>query len=106
MKTFILKNEQGVCTGFEINNNFIGSGAIARFIKRTSGCKVISKRKMFSATEIHVTFIYKENEFQVWEPFGDNSRLHIGSENEIKEETILSLASAIKETMNYFFLNG
>lgn len=102
MKTYLLKSEQGVCTGFEIKNNFLGSGAIARFIKRASGCKVISKRKMFSATEIHVTFMYKEKEFQVWEPFGDNSRLHIGSENGIKEKTILSLASVIQETRNYF----
>ena len=102
MKTYILKSEQGVCTGFEINNNFLSSGAIARFIKRASGCKVISKRTMFSATEIHVTFMYKEKEFQVWEPFGDNSRLHIGSENTINEEIILSLESSIKETSNYF----
>jgi len=57
---------------------------------------------MYATTEIHVTFKYKENEFQVWEPFGDNSRLHIGSENEITEKTILSLASEIQKTRNYF----
>ena len=25
--------EEGICTGFEIRNNFISSGAISRFIK-------------------------------------------------------------------------
>ena len=102
MKTYLLKTDQGVCTGFEISNNFLGTGAIARFINRVSDCKIITKRKMFSGSEVHVIFMYKENEFQVWEPFGDNSRLHIGSESKVSEEIILSLVNAIKETRNYF----
>lgn len=104
MKIFILKSEQGICTGFEIRNNFVSSGAMARFIKRTPGCKVISKRRMFSATEIHVTFTYKESEFIVWEPFGDNSRLHIGSEKNINENIILGLADEIQKIRCYFVL--
>ncbi|MBT4087703.1 MAG: hypothetical protein HOE30_04335 [Deltaproteobacteria bacterium] len=98
----MLKSEQEICTGFEIRNNFISSGSISRFIKRTPGCKVISKRKMFSKNEIHVTFNYKETEFQVWEPFGDNSRLLIGSEKETNEKTIFSLANEIQKTKCYF----
>jgi len=44
MKTYLLKFKKGVCAGFEIKNNFLSTGAIARFIKRTSGCEVLSKR--------------------------------------------------------------
>jgi len=102
MKTYRLKTDQGVCIGFEISNDFLGSGAIARFINRVPDCEVITKRKMFSGSEVHVVFIYKDKEFQVWEPFGDNSRLHIGSESEVNEEIILSLVNAIKKTRNYF----
>jgi len=102
MKTFLLNSEQGICKGFEIKNNFISTSAISRFIIRIPGCNVISKRKVFSNNEIHLTFNYKETEFQVWEPFGDNSRLHIGSDKEINEKIILSLSNAIQKTKCYF----
>ena len=88
MKTFILKDEQGVCTGFEIYNNFISSGAIGRYIKRISSCRVNSIRKLFEKTEIHVTFMFKEIEFFVWETFGDSSHLIIGSESDVNEKII------------------
>ena len=57
---------------------------------------------MFSSTEIHVTFTYENNEFEVWEPFGDNSRLHIGSNNKLTDGIIIRLEKDVASTKNYF----
>ena len=102
MKTFLVKSESGVVVSFEIRNSFLGSGSIARFVKRVSGCQLLSKRKMFSASEVHATFTYNGTVFLVWEPFGDNSRLLIGSEQEVDEKTIISLAREVDATRGYF----
>ena len=103
MKTYTLNTDQGECIGFEIQNNFFGSRSIARFIKRVPGCEVKSIRKIFAPSEIHTTFRYKDKEFIVWEPYGDNSRLHIGSEHNVNEKIIKNLEKDVALTRNYFF---
>jgi len=103
MKTYPFKSEQGVNIGFEVNNNFISSGAIARFIKRVPGCELNTIRKLFEKTEVHATFQYEGIEFFVWETFGDSSRLIVGSESNVKEEIIKNLKKEFSLTRSYFF---
>lgn len=103
MKTFPLKNEEGELYAFAIENNFISSSSIARFIKNVPGCTIKWVRKMFSKSEIHVKFEYEGVLFSVWEPFGDNSHLHIGPENEEINSATNSLESCLKNTKTFSF---
>ena len=80
MKTFLLNNDEGELTGFEISNSFLSSGSIARCVRRIRGCDVVSSRRWFSADEVHVRFLFANKRFILWEPFGDNSRLWVGPE--------------------------
>jgi N-acetylmuramoyl-L-alanine amidase CwlA len=104
MKTYSLKSEQGDNIGFEINNNFISSGAIARYLNRVSGCEVSTIRKLFEKSEIHVVFKFKDVEFFVWETYGDSSRLIIGSESNVKTDIVNNLKNEFSLTKGYFFL--
>lgn len=96
MKTYPLRSEENELVGFEIPHNFISSGSIANFIKQVPGCSVTWVRKIFSDSEIHVKFNYGGHEFEVWEPFGDNSRLHIGKGSKIDPNIVERLESKIK----------
>jgi len=78
MKTYPLCDENNELYAFEVSNSFLGSGSIARFLQRCSGCEVLQVRKMFSSSEEHVLFKFEGLDFIVWEPFGDSSRLYIG----------------------------
>ncbi|GAA3930327.1 hypothetical protein [Litoribacillus peritrichatus] len=77
MQVFELKNAEGEVTAFEISNSFMGSGSIARFIKRCEGCDVTSVRKLFQSDDVHVHFIFEDQAFTVSEPHGESSRLVI-----------------------------
>jgi len=91
----MLNDDNGELTGFEIPNNFISSKSIASFIEKATGATIVAVRKMFDASEIHVNFVFENTEFEVWEPFGDNSRLHIGPKEKAKTETIKTLEQMI-----------
>lgn len=81
MRTFLLNNDEGELSGFEISNSFLSSGGIAKYVRRIQGCEVVGTRRWFSADEVHVRFSFSGKRFIVWEPFGDNSRLWIGPED-------------------------
>lgn len=97
MKTYTLKNDDGEITGFEIPNSFISSKSIARFIEKATGSEIISVRKMFSPSDVHVNFVYENIEFEVCEPFGDNSRLWVYPKDKLKSKAIQSLKRKVSE---------
>ena len=100
MRTFQLHNDDGISIGFEISNSFFSSVGIARCIRRIKGCEIVSRRRWFSADEIHVRFSFSGKRFVVWEPFGDNSRLWVGPEDGeiISPEVIDELKSKFEAT--------
>lgn len=101
MKTYPLKTEEGKITGFEIPNSFFSSNSIARFLRKVPGCTVQRVRKIFENSEVHVKFVFEGIVFEAWEPYGDNSRIHIGPENEAQEIIISSLESKVKATKRF-----
>lgn len=83
MKTYPIKTEQGMCWAFEIENAYIRPRTIGALLAGVSGLTDIRVRKPFSsASDVHVHFRYRDREFVVWEPYGDNSRYWIGPADE------------------------
>jgi hypothetical protein len=75
MRTYPLK-DSGALRGFEVSNAWLHTRAIARFVS-SIGAQVRFQRRLFGAGDVHLKFQYKGREFQVVEPFGDNSRYWI-----------------------------
>ena len=75
MRTYPLQ-DSGTLRGFEISNAWLHPRAIARFV-RSKGGQVTYRRRLFETGDVHLKFQYKSREFQVVEPFGDNSRYWI-----------------------------
>jgi hypothetical protein len=80
MKTYPLRNEHGEIYAFEIPNSaFLSSRGVARYFARCPGVSISRIRRLFAHNdEIHVEFDLSGEAFQVWEPYGDNSRFWVG----------------------------
>ena len=106
MKSYALHSESGGLVGFEVSHSFLSSGGIARFVAKVPGTEVTQKRRWFSAEEIHVRFTFSGLRFIVWEPFGDNSRLRIGPDDEEAADTavISELRDAFESTNRWGLL--
>ena len=75
MRTYPMQ-DSGALRGFEVSNAWLHSRAIARLV-RSVGARITFRRRLFGAGDVHLKFQYKGREFQVIEPFGDNSRYWI-----------------------------
>ena len=86
METFTLRNEGNEVVAFEIPSSyFISSGGVARYVGRCPGVSITKVRRPFTiGDEIHVQFSFKGESFDVWEPFGDNSRYWIGPSSDAR----------------------
>lgn len=83
MKTYPIKTEDGRCWAFEIDNAYIRPRRIAALLANIGGITDIRLRKSFSSSsDTYLRFRYRDREFVVWEPFGDNSRYWVGPADE------------------------
>ncbi len=80
MRTYSLQ-ASGALHAFEVSNIWLHPRAIARLV-RSKGAEITFRRRLFRAADVHLKFRYKGLEFQVVEPFGDNSRYWIGPVDE------------------------
>jgi hypothetical protein len=76
MRTYPLQ-ASGAIHAFEVSNAWLRSRAIARLV-RSKGAEITFQRRLFGPGDLHLRFRYKGQEFQVVEPFGDNSRYWVG----------------------------
>jgi hypothetical protein len=83
MKTYpIFDKEHGPIDAFEIENAYVGVGTVADLLNKIVGVSDVRARKIFSKSgDIRVEFKYQGKDCVVVEPFGDNSRYWIGSQN-------------------------
>jgi hypothetical protein len=78
VEIFPIAKEDGHAIGFEIEHLFITRGAIARLLKSIEHVTNVRVTGHFgSADESRVRFTYRDRDFMVWEPYGDNSRYAI-----------------------------
>ncbi len=67
---------------FEIENIYAGSRTIARLLTEVDGVTDVHLKKRFgSSDDIRVEFKYRNHDYVVLEPYGDNSRYWIGPKN-------------------------
>jgi hypothetical protein len=80
MKIFAGYDEKGELSYFEITS-LLGRWLTARAISRIPGVEMVKTPKLFSIKNEDVFCVFKigEVQFEAWEPWGDNSRFHIGS---------------------------
>jgi hypothetical protein len=76
MRTFPLHNGEGQVFAFEVENIVVSVRELARLVKRHLGAKITFGPK--SLGEVPLRFVHAGVEFEVWEPFGDNSRFWVG----------------------------
>ena len=107
MKTYPLVSDGGDYSGFEIGNTFISLRRIINILKTKLNIQNIRKQKLFDSSENRINFIYKNQEYIVWEPFGDNSRYWIGlledsnSKNNFKD--LKEIEKAFKSHKVFYF---
>lgn len=80
MQTFpIMDKRGGYPFAFEIENVYVGTRAIGRLLEQLNGVSDVRVRRPFGKWEdVHVWFKYKDRDYVVLEPYGDNSRYWIG----------------------------
>jgi hypothetical protein len=102
MKTYPLRNEGGEVYAFEMpNSSFLSSRSVARYFSRCPGVSVTRVRRLFAfGDEVHIQFSIDGESFEVWEPYGDNSRYWVGpsSEPQRRRACVDRLESFVRET--------
>ena len=78
MKTFPF-NKSGTTTAFEIQNLLISRRAVARVLRGVSGVSDVKLGGHFgSKNDVRVSFKYHGADYEVEEPYGDNTRYIVG----------------------------
>jgi hypothetical protein len=82
MKVYDLHDKAGRAFAFEIPNVLLGRKGACRVVRKIPGVRVLKSPKPFSWSrqEVFCEFEVSGQRFQIWEPFGDNSRYWIGPE--------------------------
>jgi hypothetical protein len=83
LRTYPLKDNSGATYAFEVANVLLSPREIARFVKAKLGAEITAGPKGYLASDdMRLRFRYAGAEFEVFEPFGDNSRYWIGPAGE------------------------
>ena len=80
MKIYEGRNDSGQLCYFEVDNILIGRSKACRIVESIPGV-TLSKRHRpwrFEHDEVFCVFTLNGKTFEIWEPFGDNSRYHVG----------------------------
>lgn len=90
MITYPIYLENGLMVAFEIDSVYITMNQFKNLLlKETTACDICRKDRITRKKyDCHLFFKYKEKEFGVIEPFGDNSRYWIGPLEGIENSNI------------------
>jgi hypothetical protein len=75
MKLFEEHNEEGELVYFEVPNTFLSRKSAVKIIKGIPNVVILKEEKR---EDVFCTFRLGDKVFEIMEPFGDNSRYHIG----------------------------
>ena len=78
MKTYPINRDDGTLHAFEIGNTWISIHAIKKILNSIAEVKSI--KRPFNS-DIRIEFIFNDEPWVVWEPWGDSSRYWIGPKN-------------------------
>lgn len=81
MKIYDGRDERGALVYFEVPNHFLSRIAACKLVAAIPGANVTFRQRPFTvfADEIFCKFDLGGRNFELWEPFGDNSRFHVAA---------------------------
>jgi hypothetical protein len=97
VRTYPLRDESGRFYAFEIGNAWVSPRSIAKLLKSTLRATVSSRKNGLGRDDVRLRFSYGGDDYEVYEPFGDNSRYWVGPSGEHPER-----ASQIEEIHKAF----
>jgi hypothetical protein len=88
MRTYPVNDESGAMYAFEIDSSTVSPRRLSYLVRSRLGA-VVTKgpQGFFSREDWRLRFLHARIEFEVWEPFGDNSRYWIGPAGENPQRT-------------------
>jgi hypothetical protein len=80
MKTFDIRDPRGRLVAFEVSNTLLGRRGVCRIVAGIPGVTVLRRPRALSwwREEVFCEFLLGGVRFEIWEPYGDNSRYWIG----------------------------
>jgi hypothetical protein len=80
MKTYDINYHDGRLFAFEVNNTLLGRRAACEIARSIPGAHVVRQPQFLSwwREDVFCEFLLGAFKFEIWEPFGDNSRYWIG----------------------------
>ena len=80
MKIYEIRDHDGRLFAFEVNNTLLGRRAACRIARGIPGAQVVRQPQLLSwwREDVFCEFVIGTSRFEIWEPFGDNSRYWIG----------------------------
>jgi hypothetical protein len=78
-----IKDQNGRVFAFEVGNFLLSRRCVSRIVRSIPGVRLLKTQGYFSwsSEDVFCKFELGTQKFQVWEPFGDNSRYWIGPES-------------------------
>ena len=91
-----LIDQDGRLFAFEVDNSRLGRKKICKILTSIPGIQILRKPIFMSEfrEEVFCEFELNGLKFEVWEPFGDNSRYWIGPEPVLTTEQIKTVREA------------
>ena len=98
MKTYLVQDDDGKSIAFEIDIGYVTKKHLSKLLKGIDQVSNVKIRKPFqSPDDVHVEFDFQEQEFMVWEAFGDNSRYWIGPKDTNCQVDVIPLQSTFEK---------
>lgn len=98
MRTFPITDNAGNVVAFEVPAQFLG-WRLARRLRDIAGVSDVRPRKWWvGSPDVHIRFRYRDREYIVWEPYGDNSRWWIGPDENAPHIPLDELERAISRS--------
>ena len=81
MKIYDGRDEKGELIYFEVPNHFLSRIAACKLVAALPGSNVTFRQRLFTvfADDVFCKFELGGRNFELWEPFGDNSRFHVAA---------------------------
>lgn len=107
MKIYEGRNAEGELVYFEISSIWTRWLA-CRVVSKIPGVEILEKPKRFWFVEDEVFCIFRlgSRVFEIWEPYGDNSRFHIGEAKVTHTEGLEIVKEAFRKSRRCPFISS
>ena len=99
MKTYERLDAQGRVIYFEVPNAMLSRRAACKLVSRVPGVSLTTQSSLwlFGGDDVFCKFELDGKHFELWEPYGDNSRFHVAAKPLESCAALQNLRSAFQE---------